>query len=148
MYWFFHINRTNSPFDLNYEVIELLDDKVIKIVLNIGFRIQPKVELYFKRIVQNLVDNKELNLHIRADGSTKYNSEPDFKFVIIEKFLSVENEFAIRDGLLLNSYYILKNMSLSDTRAFGLDKSDVVLEEIPIVYQPISKLDLDRKAIS
>jgi KUP system potassium uptake protein len=148
VYWFFHINRTNSPFDLNYEVIELLDDKVIKIVLNIGFRIQPKVELYFKRIVQNLVDNKELNLHIRADGSTKYNSEPDFKFVIIEKFLSVENEFAVKDGLLLNSYYILKNMSLSDTRAFGLDKSDVVLEEIPIVYQPISNLELDRKVIS
>jgi KUP system potassium uptake protein len=145
VYWFFHINRTNSPFDLNYEVIELLDDKVIKIVLNIGFRIQPKVELYFKRIVQNLVDNKELNLHIRADGSTKYNPEPDFKFVIIEKFLSVENEFAIRDGLLLNSYYILKNMSLSDTRAFGLDKNDVVIEEIPIVYQPISNLELERK---
>ena len=61
VYWFFHINRTNSPFDLNYEVIELLDDKVIKIVLNIGFRIQPKVELYFKKIVQNLIDNKELN---------------------------------------------------------------------------------------
>ncbi|WP_264564620.1 KUP/HAK/KT family potassium transporter [Flavobacterium sp. N3904] len=147
VYWFFHINRTNSPFDLNYEVIELLDDKVIKIVLNIGFRIQPKVELYFKRIVQNLVDNKELNLHIRADGSTKYNPEPDFKFVIIEKFLSVENEFAVRDGLLLNSYYILKNMSLSDTRAFGLDKSDVVIEEIPIVYQPISNLELERKEV-
>ncbi|WP_281635317.1 KUP/HAK/KT family potassium transporter [Flavobacterium marginilacus] len=148
VYWFFHINRTNSPFDLNYEVIELLDDKVIKIVLNIGFRIQPKVELYFKRIVQNLIDNKELNLHIRSDGSTKYNAEPDFKFVIIEKFLSVENEFSVRDGLLLNSYYMLKNMSLSDTRAFGLDKSDVVIEEIPIVYHPITKLELERKAVS
>lgn len=146
-YWFFHINRTNSPFDLNYEVIDLVDDKVIKIVLNIGFRIQPKVELYFKKIVQNLIDEKKLNLHIRSDGSTKYNSEPDFKFVIIEKFLSVENEFAIRDGLLLNSYYILKNMSLSDTKAFGLDKSDVVIEEIPIVYHPITKLELERKVV-
>jgi len=148
VYWFFHINRTNSPFDLNYEVLELLDDKVIKIVLNIGFRIQPKVELYFKRIVQNLVDNKELNLHIRPDGSTKYNSEPDFKFIIIEKFLSVENEFSVRDGILLNSYYMLKNMSLSDTRAFGLDRSDVVIEEIPIVYNPIAKLELDRKLVN
>jgi len=147
VYWFFHINRTNSPFDLNYEVIKLLDDKVIKIVLNIGFRIQPKVELYFKKIVQNLIKDKKLNLHILDDGSTKYNSEPDFKFVIIEKFLSVENEFTIRDGLLLNSYYLLKNMSLSDTRAFGLDRSDVVIEEIPIVYQPITKLELERKKI-
>lgn len=145
VYWFFHINRTNDPFTLNYEVIELLDDKVIKIVLNIGFRIQPKVELYFKKIVQDLVKKKELNLHIRPDGSTKYNAEPDFKFVILEKFLSVENEFTVKDALLLNSYYMLKNCSLSDIRAFGLDKSDVEIEEIPIVYQPIVNLDLERK---
>lgn len=145
VYWFFHINRTNDPFTLDYEVIELLDDKVIKIILNIGFRIQPKVEMYFKKIVQNLVDNKELNLHIRPDGSTKYNTEPDFKFVILEKFLSVENEFTIKDSLLLNSYYMLKNCSLSDTRAFGLDKSDVEIEEVPFVYQPILKLELERK---
>ena len=145
VYWFFHINRTNEPFTLNYEVIELLDDKVIKIVLNIGFRIQPKVELYFKKIVQDLVKKKELNLHIRPDGSTKYNAEPDFKFVILEKFLSVENEFTIKDALLLNSYYLLKNCSLSDIRAFGLNKSDVEIEEIPIVYQPIANLDLERK---
>ena len=145
VYWFFHINRTNDPFALNYEVLEILDDKVIKIVLNIGFRIQPKVELYFKKIVQDLVKNKELSLHIRPDGSTKYNAEPDFKFVIIEKFLSVENEFSVREGLLLNSYYMLKHWSLSDTKAFGLDKSDAVIEEVPIVYQPILKLELERK---
>lgn len=145
VYWFFHINRTNEPFTLNYEVIELLDDKVIKIVLNIGFRIQPKVELYFKKIVQNLVDKKELNLHIRPDGSTKYNSEPDFKFIILEKFLSVENEFSASEGFLLHSYYILKNMSLSDARAFGLDKSDVEIEQVAFVYQPITKLELERK---
>jgi KUP system potassium uptake protein len=145
VYWFFHINRTNEPFTLNYEVLELLDDKVIKIVLNIGFRIQPKVELYFKKIVQNLVKNKELSLHIRPDGSTKYNAEPDFKFIILEKFLSVENEFTVKDSMLLHSYYILKNWSLSDTRAFGLDKSDVEIEEVPFVYQPIVNLELERK---
>ena len=145
VYWFFHINRTNDPFTLNYEVIELMDDKVMKIVLNIGFRIQPKVELYFKKIVQDLVRNKELNLHIRPDGSTKYNNEPDFKFIILEKFLSVENEFSIKEGFLLNSYYMLKNCSLSDTRAYGLDKSDVEIEEVAFVYQPITKLELERK---
>jgi KUP system potassium uptake protein len=145
VYWFFHINRTNDPFTLNYEVLELLDDKVIKIVLNVGFRVQPRVELYFKKIVQDLVKNKELNLHIRPDGSTKYNAEPDFKFIILEKFLSVENEFSMKEGFLLHSYYMLKNWSLSDARAYGLDKSDVEIEEVPFVYQPIVKLELERK---
>lgn len=145
VYWFLHINRTNEPHTLNYDVIEILDDKVIKVVLNVGFRVQPKVELYFKKIVQDLVENKELNLHIRPDGSTKYNNEPDYKFVILEKFLSVENEFAVKEGLMLNSYFLLKHLSQSDAKAFGLDKSDVEIEKVPIVYQPISKLTLERK---
>ena len=145
VYWFLHINRTNEPFTLNYEVIELLDDKVIKVILNVGFRVQPKVELYFKKIVQELVDRKELNLHIRPDGSTKYNSEPDFKFVIIEKFISVENEFALKEGWMLTSYFWLKKLSLSDEKAFGLDKSDVAIEEFPMVYSPATNLELCRK---
>jgi KUP system potassium uptake protein len=145
IYWFLHINRTDEPFTLDYEVHEILDDKVIKIVLNVGFRIQPKVELYFKKIVQELIEKEELNLHLKHDGSSKYNDEPDFKFVILEKFLSVENEFSIKDSWLLNSYFILKRMSISDTKAFGLDKSDVVVEELPMVYQPTTNISLNRK---
>lgn len=144
VYWFLHLNRTNEPYTLNYEVSELLDDKVIKVKINIGFRIQPKTEMYFKKIVKELVANKELNLHIRPDGSTKYNNEPDFKFVVIEKYLSVENEFTLRDGLLLNAYFNLKHYSLSDEKAFGLDKSDVVIEDIPLLYQPINHFELKR----
>lgn len=145
VYWFVHINRTDEPYTLNYEVSELLDDKIIKIDINTGFRVQPRVELYFKKIVQDLVERKELNLHIRPDGSTKYNNEPDFKFVVIEKFLSVENEFSVREGILLNSYFFLKRMSLSDEKAFGLDKSDVEVEYTPLVYHPVEKLELVRK---
>jgi KUP system potassium uptake protein len=144
VYWFLHIDRTEEPYTLSYSVNELVNDKVIKINMKIGFRIQPKTEYYFKKIVQELVKNKELNLHIRPDGSTKYNAEPDFKFVVIEKYLSVENEFTLRDGLLLNSYFWLKRMSQRDEKAFGLDKSDVELEYIPLVYQPMGELVLKR----
>jgi KUP system potassium uptake protein len=144
VYWFLHIHRTEEPYTLNYDVSELVDDKVIKVNINIGFRIQPRTELYFKKIVQELVANKELNLHIRPDGSTKYNNEPDFKFVVLEKFLSVENDFALREGLLLNSYFYLKNMGLSDEKAFGLDKSDVIVEQVPLVYQAASRIELKR----
>jgi KUP system potassium uptake protein len=92
-----------------------------------------------------LVNKKELNLHIRPDGSTKYNEEPDFKFVIIEKFISVENEFALKEGWLLTSYFWLKKLSLSDEKAFGLDKSDVSIEEYPMVYAPTQNISLTRK---
>lgn len=144
VYWFVHVHRTEEPYTLSYEVSELMDDKLIKVTINVGFRISPRTELYFKKIVQDLVSNKELNLHIRPDGSTKYNSEPDFKFVVLEKFLSVENEFALRDGLLLNGYFFLKKMGQSDEKAFGLDKSDVIIEQIPLIYQPVQKIELTK----
>lgn len=144
VYWLLHINRTGHPYTLSYDVSELVDDKIIKINLHIGFRIQPRTELYFKRIVQELVTRKELNLHIRPDGSTKYNPEPDFKFVILEKYLSVENDFSIRDSLLLKGYFFLKQLSQRDEKAFGLDKSDVLIEQIPLVYQPVQSIQLAR----
>ncbi|MDE3211960.1 MAG: KUP/HAK/KT family potassium transporter [Bacteroidota bacterium] len=144
VYWLLHINRTEHPYTLSYDVSELIEDTLIKVNINIGFRIQPKTELYFKKIVQDLIADKEIHLHIRPDGSTKYNSEPDFKFVVIEKFLSVENEFSIREAILLRYYFILKKLGLSDRKAFGLEKCDVVVEQYPLVYQPVTKVDLVR----
>jgi KUP system potassium uptake protein len=145
VYWFLHLHRTNEPYTLCYDVNELVDDKIIKINIHVGFRVQPRTELYFKKIVQDLIKNKELNLHNRPDGSTKYNNEPDFKFMVIEKFLSAENEFTLREGILLNSYFWLKQHSLSDQSAFGLDKSDVVVEQVPLVYQPVHNIELVKK---
>lgn len=85
-----------------------------------------------------------MKLHIRPDGSTRYNSEPDFKFVVLEKYLSVENEFEMRDNLLLNAYFFLKQLGQSDEKAFGLDRSDVITEQVPLVYHPVQRLVLDR----
>ena len=144
VYWFLHIHRTDEPYTLGYDVTELVDDKIIKVNLYVGFRVQPRSELFFKKIVRELVSNRELKLHIRPDGSTKYNPEPDFKFIVLEKFLSVENEFTLREGLLLNSYFFLKHLSLSDEQAFGLDKSDVITEQVPLVYHPIQDVELTR----
>ena len=96
-------------------------------------------DIYRARVID------DLNLHIRPDGSTKYNAEPDFKFIVIEKFLSVENEFELKEGMLLKSYFKLKSLSQSDEMAFGLDKSDVMTELIPLVYHKIDHIDLKRK---
>jgi KUP system potassium uptake protein len=64
---------------------------------------------------------------------------------VIEKFLSVENEFALKDGLLLNAYFYLKHLGQSDEKAFGLDKSDVQVEQVPLVYHPVESFELARK---
>lgn len=135
VYWFVHVHRTEEPFTLRYEVSELVDDTVIKVTIHAGFRVQLRTALWFTRIMDELVANKELNLHTRPDGSTRYNTEPDVKFVVIEKFLSIENEFTLREGVLLNSYFFLKHLGTTDAKAFGLDRDDVVVEQVPLVYK-------------
>ncbi|HNJ95081.1 MAG TPA: KUP/HAK/KT family potassium transporter, partial [Ferruginibacter sp.] len=41
VYWFVHIDRTEEPYTMSYDVSELVDDKVIKVTIHLGFRIQP-----------------------------------------------------------------------------------------------------------
>lgn len=142
VYWFIHIDRTDHPYTHTYDVQELVDDKIIKVNIHLGFRNIPKTEIYFKKIIQDLIQQNELTVDL--NGNTKYNTDADFKFVIIEKFLSIENEFTLKSGILLNTYFMLKKLGLSDIKAFGLEKTDVLVEEVPIVFSPVKNLSLDR----
>lgn len=143
VYWLLHIHRTAEPYTMEYDVVELVAQKVIKININLGFRVQPKTELYYKKILQELIAEKQM-LPESVSCGAKYCDQHDFKFVVIEKFLSVENEFTLKDGLLLQTYMMLRQMAQQDEKAFGLDKSDVVTEYVPIVYQSASVFELKR----
>jgi KUP system potassium uptake protein len=145
VYWLYYINRTNQPYTLDYEITELIEGKFIKITMNIGFRIQPRIELYFKKIITDLIENKEFNLHQKQNSYSKYSTQSDFKFIITEKYLSVENEFKFREGFILKAYFFYKRIGQRDERAFGLDKSDVEMEYYPFVYQPVQNYHLKRK---
>lgn len=145
VYWFFHINRTNNPYTLDYDVSELVDDKIYKIIVNIGFRIKPRTETYFIQIINDMIENKEMSFHLKNHGSTTYNPGIDFKFIVMERFLSVENEFALKEGLTLKAYFFLQKMAQNDEKAFGLDKSDVLVEQIPLIYQPVGVVNLKRR---
>jgi len=145
VYWFVHIRHSDQPYTLNYEIEELVNDKVIKLVMHVGFRVQPKTEMFFKQIVRDLVERGELQLIERLDGATRYNAEPDFRFVILEKFLSIENELNVKENFLLKSYFFLKHLAQRDEKAFGLDKSDVVVEHFPLIYHPSTNFKIERK---
>lgn len=147
-YWFIHIDRTDEPYTMEYEVVELLKDKAIKINLRLGFRVQPRVNILFRKVVEEMVRHKEIDITSHYESLSKYNLIADFKFVILERFLSVENEFSLREGFILKSYFFLKKMAPSEAKAFGLDTSDIVVEKIPLVVNPVSDIHLKRIAAS
>ncbi len=145
VYWFLHLNRTEDPYTLEYEVSELIEDKIIRITIHIGFRIQPKTELYFKQILNDLTINNQLTLPQTTAQAVRYNNEPDFRFVIISRFVSEENEFTVRDGLLLRMYFFLKHTGQREGKAFGIDRHDLTTEYAPLIYQQPAPFKLTRK---
>ncbi len=146
IYWFVHIDRTNEPYTMEYEVEELVNDKIIRIDFKMGFRIQPRVNLLFRKVVEEMVAGKELDITSRYASLSKYNLAADFRFVILERFLSVENEFTLRHGFILNSYFFIRRFAQPDSKAFGLDTSDVTTEKIPLIISPVTNLQLKRRA--
>ncbi len=144
MYWFVHVERTDEPYTMEYMVEEIKKDKVIRVEFKLGFRVQPRINLMFRKVVQEMVANKELDLTSRYPSLSSHNLAADFKFVILETFLSSDNEFAVREGFILNSYFLLKHFSLSDAKSFGLDTSETISEKIPMVVNPFSKMELKR----
>ena len=144
VYWFVHIERTDEPYTTEYTVEEMKDDKVIRVEFRLGFRVQPRINLLFRKVVEDMVNNKELDITSRYPSLKSHNLAGDFKFVVLEKFLSYENEFSFRDGFILNSYFTIKKLALPDDKAFGLDTSETRIEKIPLVVAPITNVQLKR----
>ena len=74
----------------------------------------------------------------------KNNIIGDFKFVLSEKFLSNDSRLRWREKLIMNSYFLLKKLSLSEESAFGLDSSSVKIEKFPLVLHAPEKVNLTR----
>ena len=144
IYWFVHVERTDQPYTMEYTVEELKKDKVIRVEFRLGFRVQPRINLMMRKVVKEMVANKELDMVSPYPSLAKHNLAADFIFVILETFLSSDNEFTAGDGFILNSYFFLKHLSLSDDKSFGLDTSETRTEKIPMVVNPFSKMDLKR----
>jgi len=144
VYWFVHIERTDEPYTMEYSVLEMEDDKVIRVEFRLGFRVQARINVLFRKVVEEMVANKELNIVSRYTSLQKYHLAADFKFVVLEKFLSYENEFNLRESFILRSYFFIKHFAQSETKAFGLDTSETRIEKIPLIINPVSNIPLKR----
>jgi KUP system potassium uptake protein len=129
---------------MEYKVHEMSNDKIIHVDLRLGFRIDPRVNVMFRQIVQELVLNHEVDINSRYYSLHKNNVIGDFRFVVIEKHISNENELGGAEKIILNMYDLLKHFSMSEGKEFGLDTSSVTVEKVPIVLRPIDRLNLKR----
>jgi KUP system potassium uptake protein len=143
-YWFIHIETTNEPYTMEYTVEQIEPGKVIRVEFRLGFRIQPRVNVLYRKVIEDMVARKEIDITSHYESLHKFNITADFRFVIMEKFLSYNNLFSHKEAFILNSYFAIKRLAQSEAKAFGLDTSETYVEKIPLVVKPVGNIVLKR----
>ena len=144
IYWFVHVHTLDDPNTCQYSVEHIIPNDIIRVEFRLGFRMQPRLNLMFKKVVEDLVANREVNITSRYESQQRNNIIGDFQFIVMEKFLSQDNELPFFEMLIMRLYFWIKELSVSEERSFGLEQSNVAIEKFPLVVAPVSKLKLFR----
>jgi KUP system potassium uptake protein len=144
LYWFLHVDVMNEPYRMEYKVMHVAKDDIIRVDFRLGFRVAPKINMLFRKVVEDLVRNHEVDITSRYESLSKNNVIGDFKFVVLEKFLSYDNDLPTFEKIILNIYFFIKQFCISEDRAFGLDSSSVKIEKFPLIINQPKELNLKR----
>ncbi|HVX51098.1 MAG TPA: KUP/HAK/KT family potassium transporter [Chitinophagaceae bacterium] len=144
IYWFVHVDTLDDPYTCEYVVTHIIPNDIIRIEFRLGFRVEQKINLLFRKVVEDLVKNKEVNITSRYESLERNNVVGDFQFVVMEKYLSSDNELPFTEKIIMKLYFWLKEISLSEERGFGLDPSFVTVEKFPLIVSPVAAINLQR----
>lgn len=144
IFWFVHVDTLDDPYTMEYKVNVIEPDDVIKITFRLGFRVEQKINLYFRRVVEEMVKNGEVDITSRYESLNRQNVIGDFRFVVLEKFLSYDNQLSLYEGLIMKAYFFIKDFTPSEDKWFGLDTSAVKVEKVPLIIRPAEIVRLKR----
>jgi KUP system potassium uptake protein len=144
IYWFVHVDTLDDPYTCEYTVEHIIPNDIIRVEFRLGFRMEPKINLMFRKVVADLVANKEVNITSRYESLERNNVVGDFQFIVMEKYLSQDIELPFFEKMIMRLYFMVKEYSLSEERGFGLDVSNVTIEKFPLIVAPVPNLSLKR----
>lgn len=144
IYWFVHVNVLDEPYAMRYHVHTIVKNDVYFVEFNLGFRIDPRIDFYFRQVVEDLVKTNEVDVSERYEQSYQQSKIGDFKFLVLDSFLSFENDMPFVKSFMMKSYFNLKLLSVKESVNFGLDPSNVTVEKYPVVVTPVQLPKLTR----
>jgi KUP system potassium uptake protein len=144
IYWFVHVDTMDDPYTCEYKVEHIIPNDIIRVDFRLGFRMEPRINLMFRKVVEDLVANKEVNIISRYESLASSNTVGDFQFMVMEKYLSQDNELPFLERVIMKLHFWIKERSLSEERGFGLDVANVTVEKFPLIVAPVTNLKLKR----
>lgn len=133
VYWLIHVDVQDQPYTCDYVVTHIVPNDIIRVDFKLGFRVEQKINILLRKVIEDLIAAHEL------DVDQKYRTQysfigGDFRYVMITKEFSYENEMRFFDKLLVFGHSIIKRFGLSDEKGFGLDQAIVTTETYPLIF--------------
>lgn len=144
VYWLVHVDVCDEPYKSEYKIEHLIPGKLIRIDFKLGFRVEQKISLLFRKVVEDLVQSNEVSITSQYQSLKQFNIIGDFRFVVLEKVISRGGKFSFFEQIILDYYSLLKRFSLSEEKGFGLDLSFVTVEKVPLMVSHAEQITLER----
>ncbi len=145
VYWFLHIGITDIPYGIDYEVETIIPKGAFFVKLNLGFKEPHLIDYFIKKIYQDLIKSGEVIDQSAFKSISEFHIPTDFKYILINSRVAIENELSVTDMFTIKLYRALKSTGLTAISDFGLEATNIIEEKIPISVSKIEKLNITRK---
>lgn len=145
VYWFLHVDITDEPFTFEYSVNHYEPGVIIKVDFRLGYKIEPRINLYFRQVLDDLVESAEIETLSRYQSLKKHGVQGDFQYILIDRISTNEADFTPHQVMVLNMYETIRKIGITEARALGLDTSNCIVEKVPLVLETKYKYRMTRK---
>lgn len=139
-YWLLHVDTVDDPETFSYEVNQIIPGTLIRIDFHLGFKIEPRINLYFKEVLKDMVANGEIKLTSSYDSLKKHHFPADFIFVNLDRIMTQDYKLSPWETIIMGIHSFTRMISINDVKALGLDTSCVIEEKVPIaIERPLTR---------
>ncbi len=136
-YWFIHIDRTDEPDTFKYRVTNIIPEVLIRIDFYLGFKVVPKINFYFKEVLEDLAESGEIRLESSFDSLRKRSFPSDFLYILIDRVLGRDFQLTTLEKITVALHNVSRLICISDVKALHLDSTNTIEEKVPITIDQI-----------
>ncbi|KGB50836.1 potassium transporter Kup [Leuconostoc mesenteroides P45] len=145
IYWFVTIREATNPYEKSYSVDMLGTKNIVHVVFNIGFKVEPQINLYLKQIANSLVKQGIIEPQFPRYAIEKRGNIGDFKYVIASQnygdLLNLPNIHSW-DRFIIGGRLWLQTHTVKPSSFYGLEISDVLEETVPLFINKGNRIKL------
>jgi KUP system potassium uptake protein len=139
-YWLLHVDTVDEPDTFSYEVNQFIPGTLIRIDFHLGFKIEPRINLFFKEVLKDMVASGEIKLCSSYESLKKHHFPADFLFVNLDRIMTQDYQLSPWETMVMGLHALTRLLSINDVKALGLDSSSVIEEKVPIsIERPLTR---------